>query len=130
MTAKRPSTRIPKATFHSVAVLVSDRERSLSWYTQNFGLDAIENEGEWVTVGRRGQNGTLHLCTITEFDPEFSLEPGESGIQFDLPGDFRASCAALKANGVRFVTPPTKRPWGWYAKIADPDGNEIRLNPK
>ncbi|MGA8542304.1 MAG: VOC family protein [Thermoplasmata archaeon] len=130
MSGKRVGHRIPKASFHSVAVLVSDRARSLAWYTENFGLDVIENDGEWVTVGRRGENGTLHLCRITEFDPAFSLEPGESGIQFDLPGDFRASCAALQANGVRFVTPPTRRPWGWYAKIADPDGNEIRLNPK
>jgi catechol 2,3-dioxygenase-like lactoylglutathione lyase family enzyme len=128
--AKKPPRRLPRATFHSVAVIVADVERSLAWYTRNFGLDVIEQDGEWVTVGRKGRDGTLHLCTIPEFDRSFSLEPGESGIQFDLPGDFRSSCAALQANGVRFVKPPTKRPWGWYAKIADPDGNEIRLNPK
>jgi predicted enzyme related to lactoylglutathione lyase len=130
MPRRKSPIPIPKASFHSVAVLVSDRARSVAWYTQNLGLDVIEDDGEWVTVGRKGENGTLHLCTISEFDPAFPLEPGESGIQFDLAGDFRTSCAALRANGVQFVTPPTERPWGWYAKVVDPDGNEIRLNPK
>jgi len=112
-------------------VVVSDRPRSVDWYTRKLGLDVIEGGGpddHWVVVGRRGENGGLHLCDIPTFDPAFPVEPGESGIQLDLPGDFRRSCAALKANGVLFVTPPTKRPWGWYAKVADPDGNEIRLN--
>jgi catechol 2,3-dioxygenase-like lactoylglutathione lyase family enzyme len=130
MPPRKAARRLPKTTFHSVAVLVSDIERSLAWYTKTFGLEVLEQSGEWVTVGRKGHGGALHLCTITEFDPDFSLEPGESGIQFDVPGDFRHACATLKANGVRFVTPPTKRPWGWYARVADPDGNELRLNPK
>ncbi|MGA8275440.1 MAG: VOC family protein [Thermoplasmata archaeon] len=134
MTAKKPAARLPKATFHSVALVVADRVRSVTWYTQNLGLDVIEQgagDGDhWVVVGRKGQNGGVHLCDIPTFDPNFPVEPGESGIQFDLPGDFKKSCAALKANGVRFSTPPTKRPWGWYAKIVDPDGNEIRVNPR
>jgi hypothetical protein len=28
---KKPAPRIPKAAFHSVAVIVSDRERSVAW---------------------------------------------------------------------------------------------------
>jgi catechol 2,3-dioxygenase-like lactoylglutathione lyase family enzyme len=134
MPVKQPAVRVPRATFHSVALVVADRTRSVRWYTKNLGLDVIEqgagDDAHWVVVGRKGQNGGVHLCDIPTFDPAFPVEPGESGIQFDLPGDFKKSCAALKANGVRFSTPPTKRPWGWYAKIVDPDGNEIRLNPK
>jgi catechol 2,3-dioxygenase-like lactoylglutathione lyase family enzyme len=130
---KRPS-RIPRASFHSIALVVSDKRRAVQWYTENLGLDVVEQgsgtDDHWVVVGRKGENGGVHLCDIPTFDPAFPVEPGESGIQLDLPGDFRRSCAALKANGVRFVTPPTKRPWGWYAKVVDPDGNEIRLNPK
>ncbi|MGA8542147.1 MAG: VOC family protein [Thermoplasmata archaeon] len=133
MPAKKSPARMPEATFHSVALVVADRVRSVTWYTQKFGLDIIEqgtgDDAHWVVVGRKGQKGGVHLCDIPTFDPAFPVEPGESGIQFDLPGDFRKSCAMLKANGVKFSTPPTKRPWGWYAKIVDPDGNEIRLNP-
>jgi catechol 2,3-dioxygenase-like lactoylglutathione lyase family enzyme len=128
-----PSNRIPKASFHSVALVVSDRKGSVAWYTKNLGLEVIEqgigDDDHWVVVGRRGVKGGIHLCDIPTFDPAFPVEPGESGIQLDLPGNFRRSCAALKANGVQFHTPPTKRPWGCYAKVVDPDGNEIRLNP-
>jgi catechol 2,3-dioxygenase-like lactoylglutathione lyase family enzyme len=130
MPPRSTEARLPSVTFHSVAMLVSDLPRSIEWYTRRLGLDLIEEEGEWVTVGRKGRGGTIHLCTITSFDPTFRLEPGESGIQLDVPGDFRRSCAILRKNGVRFVKPPTHRSWGWYAKIVDPDGNEIRLNPK
>jgi catechol 2,3-dioxygenase-like lactoylglutathione lyase family enzyme len=134
MPAKKLPVGFPKATFHSVALVVADRQRSVAWYSQTLGLDVIEqgpgDDAHWVVVGRKGQNGGVHLCDIPTFDPAVPVEPGESGIQFDLPGEFRRSCAALKANGVRIVTPPTKRPWGWYAKIVDPDGNEIRLSPK
>ncbi|MGA8302114.1 MAG: VOC family protein [Thermoplasmata archaeon] len=133
MPAKRARRTVPPARFHSVALVVADRQRAVTWYTQNLGLDMIEHgsgdDAHWVVVGRKGHDGGIHLCDIPTFDPAFPVEPGESGIQLDLPGDFRRSCAALKANGVRFVTPPTKRPWGWYAKVVDPDGNELRLNP-
>jgi catechol 2,3-dioxygenase-like lactoylglutathione lyase family enzyme len=133
MASKKSTTRLPKASFHSVAVVVSNREKSIEWYTKNFGLDVIQQEasqaGHWVTVGRKGENGTLHLCQFTEFDPSFPLEPGNSGIQFTLPGDFVSSCAALEANGVRFTRPPKQESWGWWAMVADPDGNTIMLVP-
>jgi catechol 2,3-dioxygenase-like lactoylglutathione lyase family enzyme len=134
MPARKPSGRNPNAAFHSVAIVVSDRKRSLEWYTRCFGLDIVQQEkaqgGHWVTVGRRDQNGTLHLCQFTEFDPTFPLEPGNSGIQFSLPGDFRNACAALRSRGVEFAQPPKKETWGWWAMVSDPDGNQIMLVPK
>ncbi|MGA7477183.1 MAG: VOC family protein [Thermoplasmata archaeon] len=133
MPAAKKAAQLPKVTFGSVAVVVSDRARSLAWYTKNFGLDVMmkldAQAGHWVTVGRKGQNGVVHLCQMTEFDPSFPLEPGNTGIQFHLPGDFRDSCAALEANGVHFTRPPKKEPWGWWAQVADPDGNLIMLTP-
>jgi len=133
MTAKTSSTSPPKASFHSVAVVVSDRRKAVEWYTKKLGLDVIEDvpeqDGHWVTVGRKGENGTLHLCQFTEFDPSAPLEPGNSGIQFTLPGDFVAACHALEARGVRFHRPPKKESWGWWASVEDPDGNQIMLVP-
>jgi hypothetical protein len=41
--------------------MVSDRARAIEWYTQGRGLDLIEQEGHWVTVGTRGVNEGLHL---------------------------------------------------------------------
>jgi len=134
MPPKKPSAPLPKASFHTVAVVVSDRKRSVEWYTRKFGLDVVQDvegqAGHWVTVGRKGQNGTIHLCQFTEFDPDFPLEPGNSGIQFTLPGDFVKACEALEANGVKFHQRATQESWGWWAAVEDPDGNHIMLVPE
>ncbi|MGA9840635.1 MAG: VOC family protein [Thermoplasmata archaeon] len=133
MSAKKSKPRLPKAKFVSVAVVVSDRKKALAWYTKTFGLDVLarsdDQAGHWVVVGRRGQNGGVHICQIREIDPSLPLEKGPTGILFRLPGDFQSSCAALKLNGVHFSQPPRKETWGRWAMVTDPDGNEIMLVP-
>jgi catechol 2,3-dioxygenase-like lactoylglutathione lyase family enzyme len=123
------ASKLPKAMFASVAVVVSDKQRSLEWYTRNLGLDVILRMEHWITVGRKGQNGVLHLCQTSDYDTSVPAESGNTGIQLLLPGDFAAACAALEANGVKFTNPATESEWGWWATIADPDGNEISLGP-
>jgi hypothetical protein len=108
--------------------MVSDRIRSVEWYTHRLGFDLLDDDGHWITVGRRGTNGSIHLCQYTDL-PDLQLEPGETGIDLRLPGDFGAACAVLARRGIEFSRPPTERPWGWFAKIRDPDGNELRLTP-
>jgi predicted enzyme related to lactoylglutathione lyase len=123
----------PKPTFSTVAVEVSDREKAIAWYTKSLGLDLLQRldqqGGHWVTVGRKGRGGAIHLCQFSDFDPTFRVEPSDTGIQFHLAGDFRKACATLKKNGVRFSRPPKKMPWGWIAGIRDPDGNGFSLTP-
>lgn len=120
---------VPKATFFSVAVVVSDRKRSVEWYTRNLGLDLVQDMGHWVTVGRKGLPGLIHLCQTSEVGLPDRPEPGLTGIELNLPGDFPAACAALEANGVKFRKGATKAEWGWWAGVLDPDGNEITLMP-
>jgi catechol 2,3-dioxygenase-like lactoylglutathione lyase family enzyme len=124
---------LPKVRFGSVALVISNLTQSVEWYTHSLGLDVIErgtgDDEHWVVVGRTGLNGGIHLCDIPTFDPKFPVEPGESGLDLKVPGDFHASCAALEANGVRFIVGARKLSWGWEAHIVDPDGNEIRLTP-
>ncbi len=127
--ASRAAPKLPRARFGSVAVLVSDRQRSRAWYTEKLGLDVVHDFDHWLTVGRKGEGGLLHLCQTSEWMGKEVLETGNQGISILLPGDFRASCVALEANGVRFVQGPTKEDWGWYATVADPDGNELTLGP-
>ncbi|MGA9839149.1 MAG: VOC family protein [Thermoplasmata archaeon] len=129
MPATKKAAELPKATFSSVAIVVSDRKRSRAWYTRTLGLDLIMEMDHWVTVGRKGKAGVLHLCQTSDFDESIPLEKGPTGIQLYVPGDFRAACAALEANGVKFRHPPTEHDWGWGADIEDPDGNEISLHP-
>ncbi len=115
--------------FVSVAVVVADRKKALDWYTNVLGLEVVNQQDHWVTVGQKG-HGLLHLCQSTEYDPSAKLEPGNSGILFRLPGaDFAESCARLKSRGVTFAEEPRHAEWGWYATIRDPDGNEHVVMP-
>ena len=121
---------LPKGYVATIAVIVSDRKKATEWYTGRLGLDLVESVDHWVAVGRKGKGGLLHLCQISEFEPTAPLEPGNSGITLRIPGtDFVQACAALKSNGVEFAEGPKKEPWGWYATVRDPDGNELFLMP-
>jgi len=121
----------PKPYFASVAVVVSDRKKAVDWYTRTLGLDIIDQEDHWITVGKKGRPGALHLCEATQFDPKAKLEPGNSGILLWLPGrNFQESCATLKARGVEFAEEPRTESWGSYAMIRDPDGNEHCIMPE
>jgi catechol 2,3-dioxygenase-like lactoylglutathione lyase family enzyme len=131
MAAKRKTSvpRGPRPSVYSVALVVSDREKARTWYTEKLGLPLLEADDHWIAVGRKG-SGVIHLCRSLDFDPKGELEPGNSGIMLRLGGgDFEAKCAALKARGVEFSQAPEKAAWGWYAGIRDPDGNELWLAP-
>jgi predicted enzyme related to lactoylglutathione lyase len=115
----------------SVPVVVSDREVSKKWYTERLGLALTADDDHWVTVGgAKGKGSQLHLCQASENQPQpIPLEPGPSGIVIVLPGDFRKACKRLEEAGIEFSHQPEKAPWGWYATIRDPDGNEHYLAP-
>jgi catechol 2,3-dioxygenase-like lactoylglutathione lyase family enzyme len=116
--------------FWSIAVVVSDREKAVAWYTKNLGLEVVQDMGHWVTVGHRGENGTIHLCQGGEIGAD--LEPGVSGINFHIPvkpSEFEAACAELAAKGVTFHRPAKYESWGWWASIVDPDGNVHMMTP-
>ncbi len=129
-TQDKRGAKLPKAKFFSVAVVVSDRKKSMEWYTKNLSLDLVQDMGHWVTVGRKDGSGLIHLCQTSEIGMDERPEPGLTGIELNVPGDFQAACAALAANGVRFRKGPTKESWGWWAGVLDPDGNELTLMPE
>ncbi len=125
-------TALPRAYLSSIAIEVSNRQRALDWYTQKVGLDLLQDMGHWVTVGRRGSKARIHLCEWSEVSDGDPIEPGLLGITLKVPGgerEFLAACRTWKARGVRFGRPPSRRPWGWYARLKDPDGNEFMVMP-
>jgi extradiol dioxygenase family protein len=126
-TPRRPSRSNALPWVASTAVAISDRAKAKEWYTGTLGLKVIMDTDHWITVGRKGKGGALHLCQVSELDPKAQLEPGNSGILLLLDGDFHRRCEELEARGVRFKEHPTERPWGWDATIVDPDGNELLL---
>lgn len=131
MPAKRATASGPATPWlASVPIVVSDRVASKTWYAEKFGFDVIDDDDHWLTVGRKGKGSVLHLCQASENRPApIPLEPGPSGLVFAIPGDFEAECRRIKARGVEFSQEPIKAPWGWYATVRDPDGNEHYLSP-
>lgn len=131
MPTKKQKPRVEKTTpwVASIPVVVSDRAVSKEWYTTKFGLDLIDDEDHWVTVGRKGRGSVLHLCQASENRPPIPLESGPSGLVFIVPGNFKAQCARMKRAGVQFSQDPIKAAWGWYATVKDPDANEHYLSP-
>jgi catechol 2,3-dioxygenase-like lactoylglutathione lyase family enzyme len=114
----------------SIPVVVSDREASKRWYTERLGLALVDDDDHWVTVGGGGKTSVLHLCQASENRPApIPMEPGPSGIVLGIPGDFVEECGRLKAAGVTFAHDPEEAPWGWWASVRDPDGNEHYLAP-
>ncbi len=132
MTASTPSNakphpNTPRTWIESTAVMVQDRHRSKAWYRDHLGFDIINDSDHWVTVGRKGQGGQIHLCQVSEAGEGASLEPGNTGILIYLNGDLRATYERLQRAGVKFSKGVTKMPWGTFCIAVDPDGNELIL---
>ena len=111
-----------------VALLVSDQDKALDFYTNVVGLekrlDSPTPVGpRFVTVGVRGQ------------DFELVLWPGTPA-QADLGGavytieveNIRTEFETLKSRGVNFEPPEILEfPWGSVARFQDPDGNRLQV---
>jgi catechol 2,3-dioxygenase-like lactoylglutathione lyase family enzyme len=107
--------------------MVQDRERSKAWYRDQLGFDVISDSDHWITVGRKGQGGQIHLCQVSEAGEGATLEPGNTGILIYLRGKLQPTYDRLLRDGVKFSEGVTKRPWGTYCMVVDPDGNELIL---
>ena len=125
-----PSNKSGSPWIASVPIVVSDRAKSTKWYVEKLGMRLIDSDDHWVTVGGEGKGTVFHLCQASENQPApIPLEPGPSGIVIAIPGDFEKECHRLKAAGITFSHDAEKAPWGWYAIVRDPDGNEHNLCP-
>jgi len=108
----------------SVALVVSNAKKSAEWYRDKLGLVASMEDEHWITVGAEGSDWKIHLCK----SDRYGVEPGNSGIAFYCE-DIDSEYARLKEKGVKFARELTKAPWGSFAMLQDPDGNEIWLQP-
>lgn len=104
----------------SVALVVSDGQKSAKWYQEKLGFELRDKEGHWITVAPKGTDLLLHLCEGEE------LEPGNTGFAFYVK-DAKKEEDALRRKGVEFSEPVHKTSWGTYGMFKDPDGNEFYL---
>lgn len=112
-----------------VGIPVSDQDRALRFYTEQLGFDVATDQPmgpgqRWIEL--RIANSTTRVSLFTP--------PGhEDRVGTFFNGSFQcdnveATHRQLVARGVEFVEPPTRQPWGTFAKFRDPDGNTFVLS--
>ncbi len=111
-----------------VALLVSDQDKALDFYTNAIGL---EKRGDYptpagprfLTVGVNGQDFELVLWPGTPAKAELG-----SAVYTIEVEDCQAAFETLKSRGVKFEPPEILEfSWGYAARFHDPDGNLLQL---
>ena len=111
-----------------VALLVSDQDSALDFYTNVIGLEKRgdyphANSPRFLTVGVTGQDFELALWPGTPAKGEagsavYTIEVESIQIAFET----------LKSRGVKFEPPEILEfPWGSIAVFQDPDGNVLQV---
>ena len=102
----------------SVAIVVSDGEKSAKWFQEKVGLEASV-DGHWVLVWPQGATAKIHLC-------EGKPDPGNTGVAFYVEDPIK-KMGEMKAKGVKFTKDVVEGQWGTNGMFSDPDGNEYWL---
>jgi len=130
----------------SVAVLVSDREKSLAWYRDVLGFEVVNAEGHPIFLRSKYGGTMLHLCSKCE---EWGTDRpgGRTGIWIQCgplrmsrnektgvlvaasdPTDVENAYNELKSRSAVFSEDLKTEWWGKYAILQDPDGNEFEIS--
>jgi catechol 2,3-dioxygenase-like lactoylglutathione lyase family enzyme len=115
-----------------IAVLVRDYDEAIAFYTNVVGFRVVEDTPQeagkrWVVVappGAGGQTGQLLARAANETQAlRVGDQTGGRVFLFLHTDDFARDHARLTANGVRFVRPPHREPYGMVAVFEDLYGN-------
>jgi predicted enzyme related to lactoylglutathione lyase len=111
-----------------VSIPVSDQDAALAFYTEKLGFRVITDQPfgkqRWIEL-RVGSSETRFVL----FTPPGQEERIGSQCNGSLAcDDVEATYRQLSARGVEFVSPPQKQPWGEFAIMKDPDGNQFVLS--
>jgi predicted enzyme related to lactoylglutathione lyase len=111
-----------------VALLVSDQDKALDFYTNVIGLekrvDSPTPAGpRFLTAGVEGQDFELVLWPGTPARADLG-----SAVYTIEVEDIRIVFETLKSRGVNFEPPEIlELPWGSVARFQDPDGNRLQV---
>ena len=112
-----------------VGVPVSDQDRALKFYTECLGFEIATDQPmgpgkRWIEL--RIAHAQTRIVLFTPDGHEDRIGTFFNGsIGCD---DVEATHRQLVQRGVEFVEPPTRQPWGTFAKFRDPDGNIFVLS--
>lgn len=120
---------------HKVVIPVDDQERAKQFWTERLGFALVTDGsypgGRWLEVATPDGAVTmiLDLRPPEAPHPSVSDELPHSNVFFACE-DIQRTYRELSARGVRFHTPPTEMPFGWWAMFEDPDGTRYALEQR
>jgi catechol 2,3-dioxygenase-like lactoylglutathione lyase family enzyme len=122
----------------AVALLVSDYDEAIAYYTSKLGFELLEDTHlsatqpgkRWVRVRPRGATETSFLlarAVSTEQQAAVGNQSGGRVFLFLSTDDFERDYAQMSDAGVKWVRPPTVEAYGKVAVFEDLYGNQWDL---
>src|SRR5581483_11600401 len=114
-----------------VSIPVRDQEQALAFYTEKLGFQILTDQPfdakqRWIELRIPGSDTKVVLFTPPGHEDRIGTF---SNVTF-MTDDIDRTHRELAARGVVFTAPPTKQPWGQFAKFQDIDGNQFVLSTK
>ncbi len=121
-----------------VALVVSDYDEAIAWFTGKLGFALIadeyqpEQDKRWVLVAPPGApEGSASILLARASSPEQAAFIGDQAggrvFLFLHTDDFWRDYTAMAAAGVQFVRPPSEEPYGTVAVFLDLYGTKWDL---
>jgi catechol 2,3-dioxygenase-like lactoylglutathione lyase family enzyme len=124
-----------RRTIAHVALVVSDYDEAIEWYTTRLGFTLVEDTSlgggkRWVRVAPADGHGTellLARAATPEQETRVGNQTGGRVFVFLHTDDFGRDYAAMRSRGVTFVEDPRHEPYGTVAVFVDLYGNKWDL---
>ena len=120
-----------------VALVVADYDEAIAFYTQKLGFTLVEDtyqpeqDKRWVLVAPPGNDGGTTLLLARASTPEQARFVGDQAggrvFLFLQTDDFQRDYDRMRAEGITFVRPPARQPYGTVAVFQDLYGNRWDL---
>jgi catechol 2,3-dioxygenase-like lactoylglutathione lyase family enzyme len=113
-----------------VSIPTADQDRSLAFYTGKLGFKLVtdqpfDEKRRWIEL-RIGSAETRFVL----FSGDDGPPPGSHFNGALACDNVRKTYEELTARGVEFDSPPQDQPWGTFAIMRDPDGNQFVLSSR
>jgi len=120
-----------KQSIAQFAIVVSDYDEALNFYTKKLHFDLIEDTTlsdtkRWVVIRPKGSDGCCILLAKAANEEQQSRVGNQTGGRVFLflhTDDFWRDYHAMTADGIRFVRQPVEEPYGTVAVFEDLYGN-------
>jgi len=112
-----------------VGIPTRDQARARQFYTEKLGFEVatdqpFDDKQRWIEL--RIANSPTRVVLFTPEGHENRIGTHFNGAL--ACDDVEATYRQLRQRGVEFTSEPRKQPWGTFAMLQDPDGNQFVLS--